>query len=141
MGKGAVHGALDGGLRDVSTGGDPEHPYSLVRSPDGRTGWLSGVLPYDVGGDVVHERDAALDAALRVLGERLDAAGATLDDVVKVTVYLTDLSWRDALNAAWRRTFTDPMPARTAVEVRALPKGAPVELDAVCFLAAGKDGA
>lgn len=133
MGKGGTTAAL----RNVPAGDDPDHPYSLVRTVDGRTGWLSGVLPYGADGEVVHDRDAALDAALQVLGERLATAGATLDDVVKVTVYLTDLAWRDALNDVWRRVFSDPMPARTAVEVRALPKGAPVELDAVCVLRAG----
>jgi enamine deaminase RidA (YjgF/YER057c/UK114 family) len=139
MGKGLSSAARAGSplLVDVPAGDDREHPYSLVRTPDGHIGWLSGVLPYDAAGAIVHERDAALDAVLRVLAERLAASGATLDDVVKVTVYLTDLSWRDAVNGVWYRAFGDPRPARTAVEVRALPRGAPVELDAVCFLRHG----
>ena len=111
-----------------------DHPYSLVRTVDGRTAWLSGVLPYAVDGSVVLERDGAIDAALRVLAERVVAAGATLDDVVQTTVYLTDLGWRDAVNAAYARAFTPPLPARTAVEVRRLPRDAPIELDAVVQL-------
>jgi 2-iminobutanoate/2-iminopropanoate deaminase len=119
--------AADGALRD--------HPYSSVRTADGGLGWVSGVLPYDRDGSVVLERDAALTAALRVLAERVTAAGATLADVVKVTAYLVDLGWRDALNEAWLATFEEPRPARTAVEVRALPRGAPIELDAVIHVA------
>jgi 2-iminobutanoate/2-iminopropanoate deaminase len=107
------------------------HPYSLVRTVDARTAWVSGVLPYRPDGALEHLPEAAIAAALRVLGERLADAGATIGDVVKVTVFLTDLGWRDALDDAWRRTWRPPRPARTAVEVRALPRGAAIELDAV----------
>jgi 2-iminobutanoate/2-iminopropanoate deaminase len=110
---------------------DDDHPYSLVRTADGRTGWVSGVLPYGPDGRLVTERDTAIEAALDVLATRLADAGARLDDVVKVTVYLTDLGWRDALNAAFVRRFRPPFPARTAIEVRRLPRDAPIELDAV----------
>ena len=116
-----------------ATGAGADHPYSLVRTVDGRTGWLSGVLPYDADGAVVRDRDGAIAAALRVLGERVAAAGATLADVVQVTAYLTDLDWRDALNEAWIATFPAPLPARTAVEVRALPRGAAIEVDAIAY--------
>jgi 2-iminobutanoate/2-iminopropanoate deaminase len=118
-----------------------DHPYSLVRTVDGRTAWLSGVLPYDPSGsgDVVH--DAApgevIAAALATLRTRVECAGATLDDVVKTTVFLTDLSWRDALNDAYASTFTPPLPARTAVEVSRLPRDAAIEIDAVIQLPPG----
>lgn len=118
-------------VRTVRADGGHDHPYSSVRTADGAVGWVSGVLPYDRDGSVVFEREAALSAALRVLDERVTAAGANLSDVVKVTVYLVDLGWRDALNEAWLSTFDEPRPARTAVEVQALPRGAPIELDAV----------
>lgn len=121
------------GLRTTpaETETDLDHPYSLVRTVDGRTAWVSGVLPYGPDGRIVTDRDDAIDAALRVLDERLGDAGASLADVVKVTVYLTDLGWRDALNAAFVDRFRPPLPARTAVEVRRLPRDAPIELDAV----------
>jgi 2-iminobutanoate/2-iminopropanoate deaminase len=115
-----------------------DHPYSLVRTVDGRTAWLSGVLPYDPSGsgDVVH--DAApgevIAAALATLRSRVECAGATLDDVVKTTVFLTDLSWRDALDDAYASTFTPPLPARTAVEVSRLPRDAAIEIDAIVVL-------
>lgn len=122
----------DRGVRTMAADGDLcDHPYSSVRTADGVLGWVSGVLPYDTEGEVVMARDAALAAALRVLDERVTAAGASLDDVVKVTTYLVDLGWRDALNEAWLEWFAEPRPARTAVEVQALPRGAPLELDAV----------
>jgi 2-iminobutanoate/2-iminopropanoate deaminase len=131
-GRTGGHDAVDGGaLRTVTTDDASDHPYSLVRTRDGLLGWVSGVLPYDAGGAIVSAREAAIDAALARLGERLALSGATLADVVQVTVYLTDMAWRDALNAAWRRTFPQPWPARTAVEVARLPKDAPIELAAV----------
>lgn len=125
-----------GGLRTVAAEGDEhDHPYSSVRTTDGLVGWVSGVLPYAPDGSLVADRDLAVEAALRVLDERVQAAGARLDDVVKVTAYLVDLGWRDALNAAWLAHFAVPRPARTAVQVQALPRGAMIELDAVVHAA------
>lgn len=111
-----------------------DHPYSLVRTVDGVTAYVSGVLPYaEDHGTVVHEREQAIGRALTVLRERLEGAGFELNDVVKTTVFLTDLSWRGAVNAAYHATFSEPRPARTTVEVRALPGGAPIEIDAVVY--------
>jgi enamine deaminase RidA (YjgF/YER057c/UK114 family) len=61
----------------------------------------------------------------------LAAAGKTLDDVVRVGVYLTDMSAFSAMNAVYERYFQPPYPARTAICVAALPLGAAVEIDAV----------
>jgi 2-iminobutanoate/2-iminopropanoate deaminase len=124
-------------LRDVPTMPGPTagHPYWLVRTAGAGVGYVSGVLPYDREGRVVQDRDGALRAVLRVLEERVEAAGGGLDDVVKVTVFLTDIGWRDALDAAWLQAFPGPRPARTTVEVRRLPKDAPLELDAVIAVA------
>ena len=116
---------------------DEHHPYSLVRTVDGETAWCSGVLPYNVEGELEAEPDRAIDAALRVLEERLSKAGATLDDVVKVTVFLADIEWRPRLDEAWRRTWDDPRPARTALQVARLPKDAMIELDAIVHRPAG----
>jgi len=121
---------------DPDTTVDVDHPYSLVRTVDGRLGWVSGVVPYGGDGKVITERDAAIDRALTLLAERIADAGATLDDVVKVTAYLTDLDWRDSLNNAFAARFRPPLPARTAVEVSRLPRGSGIELDAVVQVAA-----
>ena len=62
------------------------------------------------------------------------AAGAALDDAVRCTVYMTDLSAFAAVNEAYGRFFASDPPARVAVGVAALPKGAQVEIDAIVAL-------
>ena len=61
----------------------------------------------------------------------LAAIGKDLDDVIRVGVYLTDMSQSGAMNEAYRRHYADPYPARTAIGVAALPPGAAVEMDVV----------
>lgn len=121
-----------------STGSPDEqhHPYSLVRVVDG-TGWCAGVLPYGPDGEIVREPEAAITAALRVLGERLAEAGSGLQEVVKVTVFLADIGWRPHLDEAWLRTWDAPRPARTALQVARLPLDAGIELEAVVQRAGG----
>jgi 2-iminobutanoate/2-iminopropanoate deaminase len=63
-----------------------------------------------------------------------DAAGATLRDAVRLTVYMTDLSAFAAVNEAYETFFADAPPARVAIGVAALPRGAQVEIDAVIAL-------
>jgi enamine deaminase RidA (YjgF/YER057c/UK114 family) len=118
-------------MHNVASDDDERHPYSLVRTVDGVTAWCAGVLPYNEAGTLEREPEAAVAAAIRSLGERLERAGASLDDVVKVTVFLTDISWRPALDEAWRRTWDPPRPARTAIEVRRLPQDVGIEIDAI----------
>lgn len=62
------------------------------------------------------------------------AAGGSLSDAVKLTVYVTDLSNFALLNEVMSEHMSDPFPARAAVEVSALPKGAQVEIDAILQL-------
>jgi enamine deaminase RidA (YjgF/YER057c/UK114 family) len=62
------------------------------------------------------------------------AAGATLGDVVKLTVYLTDLSHFALVNELMAEYFEAPYPARAAIGVAALPRGALVEMDAILAL-------
>jgi 2-iminobutanoate/2-iminopropanoate deaminase len=64
----------------------------------------------------------------------LKAGGATLDDVVKTTVYLKDLADFASFNEIYARFFTKTLPARSCVEVGALPKGALVEIDAIAVI-------
>jgi reactive intermediate/imine deaminase len=61
----------------------------------------------------------------------LDAAGADLDDVLKVTVYLDDIDDFDAMNEAYAEFFETDPPARSAVGVESLPKGVAVEIEAI----------
>lgn len=67
----------------------------------------------------------------------LEKEGLDMTDVVKTTVYLTDLSLFKEMNEAYSEFFASPYPARATIGVMALPKGVSVEIDAVAF--AGKD--
>jgi 2-iminobutanoate/2-iminopropanoate deaminase len=75
--------------------------------------------------------EAETERTLRNLEAVLDAAGATFADVVKTTVFLADIDDFAAMNGVYARFFPDPPPARTTVEVAALPKGFKVEIEAV----------
>ena len=63
-----------------------------------------------------------------------EAAGATLDQVVKFTVYLTDLAHFSKVNAEMEKRLDEPYPARAAVQVSALPRGAQIEVEAIVAL-------
>lgn len=75
--------------------------------------------------------EAELHQALSNAREVLAGAGCDLSDVVKVTVFLTDLSQFPAVNKVFEESFPSAPPARTTVEVSALPLGAQVEVDLV----------
>jgi 2-iminobutanoate/2-iminopropanoate deaminase len=113
----------------------PSHPYSLVRDLGNGLAFVSGVLPYDEAGNIVQDQRSAVEAVLDVLEQRLAEAGFDLSSVVKTTVFLTDLAWRDAVNEVFYDAFAPPMPARSAVQVVALPRGAAIELEAVLYRA------
>jgi len=98
--------------------------------------FLSGQIPLDPATMEIVAGD--FDARARRVFENLkavtEAAGGTLDQVVKVTIYLTDLGNFAAVNAAMADYFTEPYPARAAVGVASLPKGADVEAEAILAL-------
>ena len=64
----------------------------------------------------------------------IEAAGGTFEDVVKLNIFLTDLSNFPTVNQVMAQYFTEPYPARAAIGVKELPKGVPVEMDAVLEL-------
>jgi len=70
---------------------------------------------------------------LRNVGAILDAAGVGYGDVVKTTVFLADLGDFAAMNAIYATYFPDPQPARSTVEVAALPKGFKVEIEVIAY--------
>ena len=92
---------------------------------DPETGELVGDTPADETRRVMEN----LKAVLR-------AAGVTLDDVVKTTIYLVDIAHYPEVNAAYAEFFPHRAPARATVAVSALPRGALVEIDAVAVTAA-----
>ena len=107
-------------------------PYSqAVRA--GGTVYLSGQIPLDPAtGDLV-QADIATESR-RVfdnLKAVCEAAGGSLDDVARVGIYLTDLSDFAAVNAVMADYFQAPYPARSTIQVSALPRGARVEVDAI----------
>ena len=104
-----------------------------------RTGnfvFLSGQIPLDPGTMEVVEGDFS-DRARRVfdnLRAVAEAAGGNLNQVVKLTIYLTDLDNFAAVNEVMQEFFDEPFPARAAVGVASLPKGVDVEADAILAL-------
>lgn len=102
----------------------------------GRLVFLSGQIPLDAGTMEVVDGDFAARARqvfanLRAVAE---ASGGSLDDVVKVTIFLTDLGNFATVNTVMEEFFTQPFPARAAIGVASLPKGVDVEADAILAL-------
>lgn len=99
----------------------------------GRTVYLSGQIPLDPG--TMELVGSSVDAQIRQVFDNLaavaGAAGGSLVNVVKLTVYLTDLDNFGSVNEIMAEYFTDPYPARAAIGISALPRGAAVEIDAI----------
>jgi 2-iminobutanoate/2-iminopropanoate deaminase len=95
---------------------------SGVEAPSGRTVYVSGQVSMDAEGNVVGEGDikAQTQQVLENVQIVLEEAGGTLDDVVKVTVFITDMGNYDGIHEVRRRFFTEPYPASSMVEVSAL---------------------
>lgn len=112
-------------------------PYSQAMRA-GDTLFLSGQIPLDPASGELIDGDFA--ARVRRVLDNLDAvcraAGATLGDVVKLNVYLTDLARFAEVNSIMADVLETPYPARAAVQVAALPKGTDVEIEAVAWLGA-----
>ncbi len=107
-------------------------PFSpAVRA--GKTLYLSGQVGLDPKTGKLADAGAAGQTrqALANVAAVLNAAGKTLDDVVKVNVYITDMNDYAAMNEVYAAAFAKPYPARTCVAVAALPLGARVEIEAV----------
>ena len=84
----------------------------------------------EVVGDTVKTQTVQVMNNLRNL---LEAAGASLDSVVKTTVYLTDLSFFGEMNEVYAGYFSDPAPSRSCVEVSRLPRDVLVEIEAIAL--------
>lgn len=116
-------------------------PYSQAIKAGGFV-FCSGQIPLDpeTGRIVDGGIEAQTERVLSSLGEVLKAAGSSMDDVVKTTVYMADLSDFKAMNAVYARFFEKIPPARATVQVAKLPGGSLVEIDAVAVLGtAGKN--
>ncbi len=107
-------------------------PYSQAIKI-GNTVYLSGQIPLDPATGEVIDGDFA--AMVRRVFDNLAAVAAaasgSLDDIVKLNVFLTDLGHFATVNEIMAGYFTEPYPARAAIEVSALPRGVPVEMDGI----------
>ncbi|HEX4940538.1 MAG TPA: RidA family protein [Candidatus Kapabacteria bacterium] len=104
----------------------------------GSTVYLSGQIPLDPA--TMTMVDSSMEASIVRVFENLkavaEAAGGSLQDVAKLNIFLTDLSHFALVNEVMARYFQQPYPARAAIGVASLPKGAQVEMDAVLELGA-----
>ena len=102
----------------------------------GNTVYISGQIPLDPATKEMVAGD--MEAQVRRVFENLkaiaNAAGGSLADAVRVTIYLTDLGHFALVNKVMSEYFAQPYPARAAIGVAALPKGAAVEMDCVLVL-------
>ena len=108
-------------------------PYSQAISSGAGLVFVSGQLPIDPAtgafpeGGVKEQTHQSLTNAAAIL----DAAGLSLKNVVKTTVFLADMADFAAMNEVYAQFFTAPFPARSAVAVKTLPKGALVEIECI----------
>lgn len=109
-------------------------PYSQAIEKNGML-FLSGQIPLDpLSGQIVGNTvEQQTQQVLKNMNAVLSAAGCSLDDVVKTTVFLTNIDDFATVNAVYGRYFTTEFPARSAVAVKALPKGAMVEIEAIAI--------
>lgn len=122
---------------------------TIVSTPDAPAAIGTYSQAVKVGNTVYMSGQIGLDPASMTMADGIDAqiarvfdnlkavaaaAGATLDNAVKVNVFLTDLGNFAKVNEAMTRYFNQPFPARAAVGVAALPRGALVEVDAVLVI-------
>ena len=111
-------------------------PYSqAVKAGD--TVYLSGQIPLvpetmELISDDITEQT---EQVFRNISAVVEAAGGQLTDVVKLNIYLTDLANFAAVNAVMEQFFKQPFPARAAVGIKELPKGAQVEIEGIVVLA------
>ncbi len=110
-------------------------PYSQAIKR-GSLVFLSGQIPLDPGtmelaGAGIEEQTQQVFRNLRAVAT---AAGGSLNDIVKLTIFLTDLNEFATVNSIMAEHFSEPYPARATIEVSALPKGAIVEIEATMSL-------
>lgn len=102
----------------------------------GDTVYVSGQIGFDPATmQLVEGIDAQIDRVFRNLAAVAKGAGLSLDHAVRVSVYLTDLAHFGKVNEAMAKYMKEPYPARAAIGVASLPRGALVEVD--CILHAG----
>lgn len=125
-------------LKEIRTPNAPAAigPYSQAQVV-GNLVFTAGQIPLDPATGAVIEGDVSAQTArvLDNLRALLEAAGASLQSVVKTTVYLVDMNDFAAMNAVYAEYFGEHRPARSTVQVARLPKDVKVEIDAIAVVA------
>ena len=115
-------------------------PYrQAVAATPGELVWVSGQVPLDPATGALAADDVAgqTRTCLSHVKAIVEAAGGTMGDVVKTTVFMLDLDQFGAMNEVYAQAFGDGPPARATVGVAALPAGAQVEIEAVAVIGSG----
>ncbi len=122
-------------IKPVSTTKAPAAigPYSQAIDSGAGLLFLSGQLPIDPATGAFPEGGVKEQTRQSILNARaiLEAAGLSLSRVVKTTVFLADMADFAAMNEVYAQFFAEPFPARSAVAVKTLPKGALVEIECI----------
>lgn len=106
-------------------------PYSQAIEVNG-TVYTSGIIPVDPKtGEIPEGSVAQARQAFSNLQNLLKAAGCTMDQVVKTTVFIKEMNDFAAINEVYAQIFTEPFPSRSCVEVARLPKDVMLEIEAV----------
>jgi 2-iminobutanoate/2-iminopropanoate deaminase len=110
----------------------PIGPYSQAVALDGLV-FLSGQIALDPSTGTLNNADIATEThqVMNNVGAVLDAAGCTFNDVVKTTIFLSDMSLFQEVNAVYGTYFTGDFPARETVAVKGLPMGVNVEISVI----------
>ena len=120
--------------RIISTDEAPEAvgAYSQATT-NGDLLFTAGQIPMTPEGELLDDEDITTQTnqSLENVVGILEEEGCSVDDVLKVTVFLDDIDDFDAMNAAYKEFFSEDPPARSAVEVANLPKGVGVEIEAI----------
>ena len=120
----------------VKRGVEPIGPYSIAAEAIGRLVFISGQVAIDPATGEKEAGDAAAQAAriMENLGLVLGDLGIDFDHVVKTTIFLVDMAEFAAVNEVYGRYFTGKPPARSTIQVAALPGGFRVEIEAIAAL-------
>jgi reactive intermediate/imine deaminase len=120
--------------RTIETPDAPEAvgPYSQGTT-DGDLVFTAGQIALTPDGELLDEEPVGVQTrqALENVKSILDEEGLTMQDVLKVTIFMADIEDYDAINESYSEYFQDNPPARSAVQVAALPAGARVEIEAI----------
>lgn len=109
-------------------------PYSQAIKSGGAMLFVSGQLPLDPAtGQFPQGIEAQARQSLANVKNILEAAGLTMDNVVKTVIFMTDLADFQKVNDVYATFFQGDPPARSTVQVAALPKGAPIEIEAIAM--------